>query len=60
MKTKIILSLHIADELIKKGFPVIEVKPSRKVRGRVAFVFELTPEFDAALTEISGRRKIKL
>lgn len=57
---KIILSVHIADDLIKRGFKVVEVKPSTKIRGRAAFIFELTPEFEKALSEISKHRHIKL
>ncbi|WP_419893601.1 hypothetical protein [Oceanobacillus kimchii] len=49
---KVILSLRVADALIKQGFQVIEVRPSTKVRGNAAFVFELTPEFSRALGDI--------
>ncbi|WP_272031210.1 hypothetical protein [Oceanobacillus kimchii] len=49
---KVILSLRVADALIKQGFRVIEVRPSTKVRGNAAFVFELTPEFSRALSSI--------
>ncbi|EQB35258.1 hypothetical protein M948_19350 [Virgibacillus sp. CM-4] len=49
---KVILSLRVADALIKQGFQVIEVRPSTKVRGNAAFIFELTPEFSKALGNI--------
>ncbi|MCM3093832.1 MULTISPECIES: hypothetical protein [unclassified Cytobacillus] len=57
---KVILSLHIANELVQLGFPIIEVKPSTRVKGRAAFIFALTPAFSEALAEISKRRNINL
>ncbi|MEK4801032.1 hypothetical protein MHI02_05665 [Oceanobacillus sp. FSL K6-0118] len=56
---KVILSLQIANDLIQRGFSVVEVKPSTKIRGNAAFVFELTQEFSKALTEISESRRLK-
>lgn len=50
---KAILNLHTANELIKRGFKVVEVKPSTKIRGRAAFFFEVSPKFEAALRELS-------
>lgn len=55
MERKVILNLRIANELINKGFRVIEAKPSTKVKGKVAFIFEANPEFSKALTELSKR-----
>lgn len=55
---KVILNLHVADELIKKGFRVVEVKPSTKLQGRTAFLFNRTPEFETALSSLSNRRKV--
>lgn len=53
MNCKTILNIHMADKLIKRGFKVVEVKPSSKFRGRAAFLFENTPEFQKALKELS-------
>ena len=57
---KVILSLHIANTLIQRGFEVIEVKPSTRVRGRAAFVFKLTPEFSEELRKLSEEKGIHL
>lgn len=59
-KTKVILSLHVANELIQQGFSVIEVKPSTKVKGNAAFVFESTSEFNQELAKISRQRNVKI
>jgi len=50
---KVILNVHVADKLIQRGFQVIEVKPSTKVRGRAVFIFNNTPEFSAAMQDIT-------
>lgn len=50
---KAILNIHMADKLIKAGFQVVEVKPSRQIRGRAAFIFEETDEFIRAMRELS-------
>jgi len=50
---KVILNVHVADKLIKRGFQVIEVKPSTKVRGRAVFIFNNTPEFSEAMQDIT-------
>jgi hypothetical protein len=57
MERKIILNVKVADALIRRGFPVQSVKPSNKLKGRTAFVFDATPEFSEALTEISNQTK---
>lgn len=59
-KHKVILSMNIANDLIRKGFPIIEVKPSNRYRGKAAFIFENTPEFTKALAEISESKGLKL
>lgn len=43
----------MADKLIKRGFPVVELKPSNKVRGKAAVLFDATPEFIETLSELS-------
>jgi len=51
---KCILSLFVANELIKRGFNVVEVKPSTKKRGNAVFLFENTQDFKFELAKISG------
>lgn len=52
MKYKVILSLRIARHLLASGFTIVDVEPSRKVRGEVAFIFEYTPELKAELSKL--------
>lgn len=57
---KVILSMAIANELIQKGYRIVEIKPSTKYRGKAAFVFETCEQFYADLREIGASRGIKL
>lgn len=50
---KAILNVHMADKLIKAGFPVVEVKPSSQLRGRAAFIFEDNDEFQQAMKDLA-------
>lgn len=54
---KVILNVHMADKLIKAGFQVVEVKPSSQIRGRAAFIFEHTPEFNQAMYDLAYNNK---
>ncbi|MBU5265725.1 DUF5659 domain-containing protein [Virgibacillus proomii] len=56
-KYKVILNIAVARYLLKKGFIIKDVKPSVKIRGRVAFVFELTPELKQTLLHYSENKK---
>lgn len=49
---KVVLNLHVADELIKRGFPVKEIKASTKIRGRAVFIFDRVKGFDRNFSEI--------
>lgn len=60
MKRKVILSLHIANELLEQGFRIIELRPSRTVRGNAVFIFEATNEFHRVLNDISKRDDVRL
>ncbi|ARI78240.1 DUF5659 domain-containing protein [Halobacillus mangrovi] len=60
MERKVIMSLHLANELLTKGFRIIEVKPSTRYKGKAVFIFEATCEFKEELTEIAIRKGIKL
>lgn len=54
MRYKVILNIFIADKLLKAGFIPVEFTPSKKIKGRAAFIFEDTPEFRQALKELSN------
>ena len=54
---KAVLNVHMADKLIKAGFPVVEVKPSSQIRGRAAFIFEHTPKFNQAMYDLAYHNK---
>jgi len=54
---KVILNIFMANQLIKAGFEVIEVKPSTRLKGRAAFIFEDNREFQRALREFSYKQK---
>lgn len=60
MERKVILSLHLANELLTRGFRIIEVKPSTKYKGKAVFIFEATIKFNEELTKIAEQRGIKL
>lgn len=54
---KVILNVHMADKLIKAGFQILEVKPSTSIRGRAAFIFEHTADFQQAFKDLSYHNK---
>jgi len=50
MKYKVILSLPLARRLLSKGFHIIDVEPSHRRKGKLAFIFEFSEELDAEMT----------
>lgn len=54
---KLVFSIHVANELAKKGFRITEVKPSRKYKGYAVFIFENTPEFMKEFVRITQEIK---
>lgn len=50
-KLKPILNLTLANYFIEKGFPIVRVTPSHKLRGKVVFFFNDTIEFQKAFKE---------
>ncbi|MBU8730456.1 hypothetical protein KM915_10360 [Cytobacillus oceanisediminis] len=60
MKRKVILSMPIANELLADGFRIIELRPSRKFKGMAVFVFQVTDEFNRALSVIAKREGLRL
>jgi hypothetical protein len=55
MTRKVILNLRIANELVKQGFTIVDVKPSNRIQGGAAFIFEVTPAFNRPLNNLSNR-----
>lgn len=53
MRKKCILSLRVARHLLSRGFCIIDLERSRKVRGDVVFIFEDTPELNVELAKLS-------
>lgn len=39
MEQKCVLSLRVARHLLARGFQIVDIEPSRKVRGQLAFIF---------------------
>lgn len=56
MKYKAILNIRIADLLLKAGIVPVEFKPSSRLRGRAAFIFEDTSEFRKAFQELTHKK----
>lgn len=52
---KCILSARVANHLIAKGFRLTGTEPSRKIRGKLVFIFECTPELESELAELQRR-----
>lgn len=55
MRYKQIVSLAVAQALIKRGFVVKEVKKSTRQRERLVFSFEDSAELRKAFSEIIGK-----
>jgi hypothetical protein len=53
MDYKCILSLRVARQLLAQGFRLIDVEPSRKLPGRLVFIFANTPELNDALAQLN-------
>lgn len=56
-KCMAILNLFMADRLLKAGFVPVEFKPSSRERGKVAFIFEDTPELRQSIRLLSHKNK---
>jgi hypothetical protein len=53
-KTYVVFSLRIANELVRRGFKIIETGINTENPKYKVFYFEDTEEFRAALNEIKG------
>lgn len=56
MRYKAILNIRIADLLLKAGFIPVEFKPSSRLKGRAAFIFEDTSAFRKAFQELAHKK----
>lgn len=51
-KNKIIYSLRVAQELIKRGFTPVKIMPNALKPQLKCWMFEWTEEFDAVMSEV--------
>lgn len=58
MKKKVILTMRMARHLIDRGFKVIATVPDKRDISRNVWVFERSPEFDAACDDYIKMSKI--
>lgn len=58
MKKKVILTMRMARHLIDRGFKVIATVPDKRDIRRNVWVFERSPEFDAACDDYIKMSKI--
>lgn len=56
---RVVLSLNIANELIKRGFQVVQLKPSTSKRGHAAFLFDNTHDFEKVFNQLLEKRQYK-
>ncbi|MBY6087006.1 hypothetical protein [Priestia flexa] len=49
---KCVLSLRVARQLIAKGYPVLDIEPSRKVGAGLVFIFENSKELQYELERV--------
>ena len=57
-KTKLIFSMRIASQLMKKGYQVIETLPNPANPQLIMWVFEETPSFKEDFEKLLGRREL--
>ncbi|MBT2574861.1 hypothetical protein J7E26_13000 [Bacillus sp. ISL-51] len=53
--TKAVLSLKIARHLLKKGYELLDIEPSRKYGDRLVFIFKNTPQLDAEFKKFNRK-----
>ena len=51
---KAVHSLRIARQLMRKGFPLLDIEPARKYKTGLVFIFADTFELNDAFTKILG------
>lgn len=53
MKRKMIFNSYIARQLLKSGFPIIDILKNNNIENATIFVFEETEDFIHKLTELT-------
>ena len=56
-KAKIVFSPQIARYLLKKGYKIIDIKPSRENREKTLFVFEGSQNLGTAIAEYAKQKR---
>lgn len=57
--SRLVFDARAARKLLKLGHVVIDIKPNRSNPEKSIFIFENTPEFEAALAEVTAELKAK-
>lgn len=55
-KFKCVLSMRVANELIKQGYKVEKIEPSKNYPDKLVFVFRNSPELDAEFKKFERKR----
>ena len=53
---KAILSLRVAQSLMKEGYNLIRIEQSNRHRGKLAFIFEYSEEIERELAKFARKR----
>ena len=56
-KAKIVFSPQVARHLLKRGYKIIDIKPSRENRKKTLFVFEGDKNIGATIAEYAKQKK---
>lgn len=59
VKSKLVFDYRACRALLKRGMRVIDCKPLKTDKTKPVLVFEDTPEFEAALAEVTAELKAK-
>ena len=51
-RPKCIRSMRVARKLMAQGFHAIDTEPARRSPGKIVWIFENTPQLEAALSKI--------
>lgn len=58
-KTRLVWDYRLCRALLKKGNPVIDIKPSKEDRSKPVLIFENTDKFNEDLAEVTAQLKEK-
>lgn len=59
VKSKLVFDYRACRALLKRGMKVIDCKPLKTDKTKPVLVFECTPEFEVALSEVMAELKSK-